>query len=125
MVVYRNADSKPAYQQFDEIDDAVRCVEGVRNSDGVEHARIFRMDEVSFEFRPYFKVEIATEPTASTGAAPSIEDFAPMADAFEPPAAPTAPPAPGMEPEPAPVPGFDGPAAEAVPANGRRGLFGR
>jgi len=58
MVIYRTADGQPGYHQADELDEAVRFVERLRNGDGVDGARIFKMDEVKFDFRPYFKVEI-------------------------------------------------------------------
>ncbi len=58
MVIYRTADGQPGYHQAEELDEAVRFVERLRNGDGVDGARIFRMEEVSFDFRPYFKVEI-------------------------------------------------------------------
>jgi len=58
MVIYRTADGQPGYHQADELDEAVRFVERLRNGDGVDGARIFKMEEVNFDFRPYFKVEI-------------------------------------------------------------------
>ena len=58
MVIYRTADGQPGYHQAEELDEAVRFVERLRNGDGVDGARIFKMEEVSFDFRPYFKVEI-------------------------------------------------------------------
>lgn len=59
MVIYRGADGKPGYHQTDEIHDAVGFVEQMRNQEGVEHARIFRLEEVVFEYRPYYRVELA------------------------------------------------------------------
>ncbi len=58
MVIYRGPDSKVGYHQTDDIHDAVSFVEQLRNEDGVEHARIFRLEEVNFEYRPYFRVEL-------------------------------------------------------------------
>jgi hypothetical protein len=59
MVIYRGADGKPGYHQTDDIHDAVGFVEQMRNEEGVEHARIFRLEEVVFEYRPYYRVELA------------------------------------------------------------------
>lgn len=59
MVIYRGVDGKPGYHQTDDIHDAVGFVEQMRNEDGVEHARIFRLEEVVFEYRPYYRVELA------------------------------------------------------------------
>lgn len=67
MVIYRGADGKPGYQQAEDIHDAVTFVEQMRNEEGVEHARIFRLEEVVFEYRPYYRVELA-----GAGGAPSL-----------------------------------------------------
>lgn len=94
MVIYRTADGQPGYHQTDALDEAVSFVEHLRNSDGVDHARIFRMEEVTFDFKPYFKVEVGNEaPMAAAMApapAPSPEPAA-MAAPFSAPA-PTPPP---------------------------------
>lgn len=58
MVIYRGVDGKPGYHQTDDIHDAVSFVEQMRNEEGVEHARIFRLEEVVFEYRPYYRVEL-------------------------------------------------------------------
>lgn len=103
MVIYRTADGQPGYHQAEELDEAVRFVERLRNGDGVDGARIFRMEEVNFDFRPYFKVEIGPGGTAIEAApvAPAFagrdlgfvpelangRDAAPAAAAYEAPAA--------------------------------------
>ncbi len=66
MVIYRGADGKPGYHQTDDIHDAVMYVESLRNDRDVDHARIFRLEEVTFEYKPYYRVEL------STGAAPAV-----------------------------------------------------
>jgi hypothetical protein len=74
MVIYRGIDGKPGYHQTDDIHDAIGFVEQMRNEEGVEHARIFRLEEVVFEYRPYYRVELSTagQPSMSlTGAPPS------------------------------------------------------
>lgn len=59
MVIYRGTDGKPGYHQTDDIHDAVGFVESMRNDQGVEHARIFRLEEVVFQYKPYYRVELA------------------------------------------------------------------
>ena len=140
MVIYRSAEGKPGYHQTEELDDAVSYVEALRNQEGVEHARIFRLEEVTFDFKPYFKVEIG-----GAGAAPAAPSIAP-APVVAPPPIPE-PPTTVPPPPPAPPAGDGAPVAEsstlappAPPAppeapettdddsNGvgaRRGLFGR
>jgi hypothetical protein len=58
MVMYETSDGQPGYHQVDELTGAITYVEQLRNDDGVERARIFRMEEVTFEFRPYYRVEL-------------------------------------------------------------------
>lgn len=69
MVIYRGSDGKPGYHQVDDIHDAVSFVEEMRNQDGVDHARIFRLEEVTFEFKPYYRVEIGNSNSAAVTAA--------------------------------------------------------
>jgi len=66
MVIYRGADGKPGYHQTDDIHDAVMYVESLRNDKDVDHARIFRLEEVTFEYKPYYRVEL------NTGGAPAV-----------------------------------------------------
>jgi len=90
MVIYRTPDGTPGYQQADSISEAVNQVERLRNEDGVDQARIFQMEEVAFEFRPYFRVEIAG-PAAESEPAP-VEP-APVADEVPAPSWMSPPPA--------------------------------
>ncbi len=116
MVMYRRSDGTSCHEQADAIDEAALFVERLRNNDGVEDdIRIYRMEEISFAFRPYYQVELGM-PELQT-AAPKAEEEAPIgvfeAPAVEPPAA--GDPASEIGPE------MDDDAAAA----GRRGLFGR
>lgn len=132
MVIYRGADGSPGYHQADEVHDAVAYVEQLRNDQGVEEAKIFRMEEVTFEYRPYFRVELVssertlgapaakpavaaapTEVKAPETAAPVVESVTDITDVKE--AAETAAPTTTT--------------TSATDSNGdvgaRRGLFGR
>ncbi len=94
MVIYRGADGKPGYHQTDDIHDAVGFVEQMRNDEGVEHARIFRLEEVVFEYRPYYRVELSAAGTPMTLNASSSAPQLPEADGPATIAIPTgAPPA--------------------------------
>lgn len=59
MVIFRTPEGKPGYQPAETVEDAVEVVERLRNDEGVENVRIFRLEELTFEYRPYYKVEIA------------------------------------------------------------------
>ncbi len=104
MVIYRTADGQPGYHQADELDEAVRFVERLRNGDGVDGARIFKMEEVNFDFRPYFKVEIG--PGGVPADTPVAPPFAGRDHGF------SADPGAGFD-APAPVAGFEAPAFDA------------
>jgi hypothetical protein len=137
MVIFRSTDGRPGYHQADELDEAVAYVERLRNEEGVEHARIFRLDEVTFEFRPYFRVAIAPPEPAAPPMPMAVAPVAPVAPAVEhePIEAPApadgspdglnepghVPMAPMVDPDTVPVVPLGGNGA--VP--GRRGLFGR
>jgi hypothetical protein len=124
MVIYRDIEGKPGYHQSEEIDEAVRYVESLRNGRGVEQARIFRLEEVQFEFRPYFRVELS--PVAETGIRP-VPSPAPEPAAMEAEPDPSPAPAAPAWGEPSATPA-DPDSSETVPVGtgvGRRGLFGR
>ena len=67
MVIFRSSDGKAGYHQADALDEAVSYVERMRNAEGVEQARIFRLEEVRFEFRPYFHVQMTEAAPAGVG----------------------------------------------------------
>jgi hypothetical protein len=130
MVIYSTSDGSSCHEQADAIDEAALFVERLRNKEGIEEIRIYRMEEISFAFRPYYKVELgmpdkqATAPPAEVvGAAPSpsAPEAAPV---VVPPAgdAPSAPPAPA---DATTEPPTSMAHADGDGANGRRGLFGR
>lgn len=84
MVIFRTPEGKPGYQPAETVQEAVSIVERLRNDEGVENVRIFRLEEVQFELRPYYKVELADpgsgdasnpagdEADTGSGTAPSI-----------------------------------------------------
>jgi hypothetical protein len=137
MVIFQTPDGNPGYNQFESLEEAVRFVEKLRNEQHVETARMFALEEVRFDFRPYFRVELdppmvgpgSTEPSPSTVAEPAPSAFGDTG-AFAPP--PPTDPVPAAEPAGvgAPPP----PTFMAVPSTPpgeeheqptRRGLFGR
>lgn len=58
MVIYRSSDGKPGFQQADDLSAAVAFVERMRNAEGVESARIYRLEQVNFSFQPYYQVHL-------------------------------------------------------------------
>ena len=149
MVIFQTPDGNPGYNQFETVDESIGFVEKLRNEQNVLNARIFKLEELKFEFKPYFRVQLAmlnsgdapaAAPVAAAPApaapvaapAPAAAPASPFggAPAAEAPAAPPAPPG-------APVSNIDSPVGAPVPNGnsfsgapaeddrGRRGLFGR
>ena len=58
MVIFQNPEGDPGYNQFESIEEAVSFVEKIRNEQGIDSIRIFELEEVKFDLKPYFKVEL-------------------------------------------------------------------
>ena len=110
MVIFQTPDGNPGYNQFEQLDEAVRFVESLRNEQGVENARMFALEEVKFDFKPYFRVEI--DPPM-VGPGPQAQPEAAQTNGHV--ATPPPPPAPPQATEPAyqPEPSHADPMAEA------------
>ena len=131
MVIYNTSDGSSCHEQADAIDEAALFVERLRNKEGIEEIRIYRMEEINFAFRPYYKVELGMPERLTTP--PPSEVLGTPAVTVEPvsvEAAPAAPPARPVKAAAATsaevaveVPAGDGGGDDGV--NGRRGLFGR
>ncbi|MEO8693848.1 MAG: hypothetical protein ABI658_10040 [Acidimicrobiales bacterium] len=149
MVLYTGLDGSSAFGRCEELNDAVAEVERLRNDQSIDGAQIYRLEEVKFEIKPYFRVElpvtaIATEPAPPIVAAPPLTEApsvegtpwtaTPAAAATEVPSM-VAPPPPPPPPPPAPVApmAYDvapiayesEPHDEDAIVGSRRGLFGR
>jgi hypothetical protein len=66
LVTY-DAENGPVFRTVAELGEAIALVEQLRNDVGLERARIYRLEEVAFEFRPYFRVAIAEGPATGWG----------------------------------------------------------
>ncbi|MGI9605258.1 MAG: hypothetical protein ACR2P0_03885 [Acidimicrobiales bacterium] len=109
IVVYQDATGSPGLEFCDDIDTAVMAAERMRNVEGIEMPRIYKAEEIHFDFRPYYRVEVADETVA------------PMPVAVESPAPPPAPmvdetdtTAADAEPESAPGWSEVQPAADSI-----------
>ncbi|MEI2640443.1 MAG: hypothetical protein V9F03_15840 [Microthrixaceae bacterium] len=147
MVIFENRDGHPGYNQFDSVEAAVSFVEDLRNNQGIDKFQIFELNEVKFELKTYYRVQLqalnagaptrpaqpsapspgtaAAQPKAAPAPAPAAAPAA--APVEDKPAAAAPAPAPAAEAKPAsagaPVPPADQPQDDDQPA--RRGLFGR
>lgn len=136
MVIYRTSDGSSRYEQADAIDEAALFVERLRNSEGIDQIRIYRMEEISFAFRPYYKVELGLPERQSPAVARDVASTAAPVEVADAPAEPiSAPDVEAVAHEPAdvmsdvtlplPLPSLPGGDDEPAGANGRRGMFGR
>jgi hypothetical protein len=140
VVNWRGADGQAGWHPVADLLEAAAHVEHLRNEAGVEATKIFRLEEVGFEFRPYFRVELteASEPAsapASVESAPITEHATSAGVEDVPPAAEAGPdgsdggesaPAPDMADAAVATGESYADASDAAAGNGqRRGLFGR
>ena len=107
MVIFQTPGGSPGYNQFDSVNEAVAFVEKLRNEQGIENARMFALEEIKFDIKTYYRVELQA---LNSGAGAPAGQAAPAGGEPRAFSAPQAQPAPAPEPE-APAP--------------RRGLFGR
>ena len=127
MVIFQTPDGSPGYNQFETVEEAVDFVEKLRNDQSIENARMFALEEIKFELKPYFKVELQAlnrgpEPQAQPAAAPAAgAEGTTTFGSYPPP--PAQSPAPAYSAPAPPSPPSDAPAGDDQPA--RRGLFGR
>ena len=93
LVKYSKADGETGNHEVEELHEAIAYVERLRNDEGVDGAKIYRIEEVQFEFRPYYRVELGGASmftTATpTAAAPTMAGSVPFTS-----------PAPAPMPEP-------------------------
>ncbi len=139
IVKYTSPDGKADYHHTDDIHDAVSFVEQLRNDQGVDGAQIFRLEEVNFDYRPYYRVQLkaaepmlAAAPTAKPAVAAAPEPVKPKNEPVK------QVPAAKEEPDLVSVPSTGSGAKDAIKGvsedvasktndtvGARRGLFGR
>ena len=87
MVIFQNPEGDPGYNQFESIDEAVSFVEKIRNEQSIDSIRIFELDEVKFDLKPYYKVELLALKSGAPAQAPAPAPAAPAPSAPAPAAA--------------------------------------
>ena len=58
MVIFQNPDGHPGYNQFESVEEAVAFVEKLRNEQSIDSIRIFELNELKFDLKPYYKVQM-------------------------------------------------------------------
>lgn len=84
MVVFTSAEGRPSYYQTETLEDAIKFVERVRNTEGVEDAKLYRMAEIPLQVKTYVKVELATGSDGETAPAPDARPMDPIHAAAQP-----------------------------------------
>lgn len=136
VVNWRGSDGQAGWHPVADLQEAAGHVEHLRNNEGVTETKIFKLDEVPFELRQVYRVEIAVadEPAPTFSApvepapAPAVVEAPIEAPAWtpEPEAAPEAVAQPVFEAAAAAEPVLAEVGADDGASNGqRRGLFGR
>lgn len=59
MVMFKSAEGKDANHWTDSLDEAIKFVERLRNSEGLSDVKVFEMREIPLEVKAYYKVELA------------------------------------------------------------------
>lgn len=128
IVIYRSTDGKPGYHQVDDLEAAVAFVETLRNTQGVDDSRIYKMEQINFKFETIYQVRIDSGEAPPPPPPPSsTSSWTTSAPAYSSPAPVTT--ATAGAPEATPIATGDehvDDEAGDVDSNGvRRGLFGR
>jgi hypothetical protein len=108
VVFFPAHDGSPAFRRVPTLEDAVRFVEHLRNSEGVDHVSVHTLSEVPLAFKAYYRVEMpqGEDPTEPTTDVPQLVTEHSVVPAL--------------------VPEQEQPAAEeAVPAPSSLGFFAR
>jgi len=112
VVFFPAHDGSPAFRRVASLDDAVRFVEHLRNTEGVDEVSVHALHEVPLAFKAYYRVEMPGV-TEAPALAPVAEEDGPAVVAEQPAV-------------PAVVPEQEQPAAEAAaPAASSLGFFAR
>lgn len=61
IVVYQRGDGSSGLEECADLELAVVAAERLRNVDDVESPRILKTEEIHFDFRPYYRVEVSKE----------------------------------------------------------------
>ena len=148
LVIYTGLDGTVGYQPCNTLTDAVAQVESLRNDKGIDGSKIFKLDEIKFEVRPYYRVAIPgletaddnedtetsdddgiVESSSASTLPPPVDAPASAVSALTTEVAALIAPPPPPPPAPAPIAppslelGDD--LGEDLSLGNRRGLFGR
>jgi hypothetical protein len=70
LVKFTSAEGRDGFHTAGSLEDALKFVERLRNSEEVGNVRLFRLQEVPIEFKAYYKVEIRGADAPAGGSQP-------------------------------------------------------
>jgi hypothetical protein len=73
IVEFEGSEGGATFQECTDLADAVSLVERLRNDRGIVRTRILRTEEIRFDFKPYYRVELG-DPDATEAAARAERD---------------------------------------------------
>ena len=88
LVRFTTTEGRDASHVTGSLDDAVRFVERLRNTEEASVVRVFRLQEVPISFKTYYKVELGTTEAADERAEAPSEVRTPAQPAVNGPATP-------------------------------------
>ena len=74
IVVYQRDDGSSGLEECADIDLAIVTAERLRNVESIERPRILKTEEITYDFRPYYRVEVMAEGASETVDSESAED---------------------------------------------------
>ncbi len=96
IVIHDDPQNVTQYRQFDDLSNAVAYLEDTKNTEGIENAHLFALEEVKFEVKQYFKVEVV-EDVDATDSVDDVDAVEPSSSLWPPTESPPAPSAPAPE----------------------------
>ncbi len=87
IVVYQREDGSSGLEECADLDLAIVTAERLRNVDAIERPRIMKTEELTYDFKPYYRVEVTAASNAAASAPADATDHA----------APMAPPVPAAD----------------------------
>jgi len=80
IVVYQREDGSSGLEECADIDLAIVTAERLRNVESIERPRIFKTEEITYDFKPYYRVEVMSEGDSDASDSAESGDTPPDAD---------------------------------------------
>ncbi len=78
VVTFTNAEGKAGTHQTESLEEAIKFIEHIRNSESVNDAKLYNMVEIPIEVKAYYKVEIGGPGEQQAPATPAANTLPPI-----------------------------------------------